>query len=77
MANGFSELLDPEKQKARFEVENRKRFALGMKTLPMPAEFLSALEYCPPSAGMALGIDRMVMLLTGSREITEVTVQNC
>jgi lysyl-tRNA synthetase class 2 len=74
LANGFSELLDPEEQRARFEAENRKRHSLGMKILPAPAEFLSALERCPPSAGMALGIDRLVMLLTGASGISETNI---
>ncbi len=74
LANGFSELLDPEEQKVRFENENLKRLSLGMKALPMPKEFLSALKGCPPSAGMAMGIDRLVMLFTNRAHITETTV---
>ncbi len=77
LANGFSELLDPEEQRARFELENQKRLSLGMKELPIPERFLSALGNCPPSAGMALGLDRLVMLFTDTRDISQTNISFC
>ncbi len=74
LANGFSELNDPDEQAARFEEDRIKRRELGLHPYPMPDEFLNDLGRMPPSAGMALGIDRLVMLLECSRDIREVTV---
>ena len=71
LANGFSELLHKKEQEKRFSNENRKRKNLGLRVFPAPSEFLSALPKCPPSAGMALGIDRLVMLLTNLRDIKD------
>ncbi len=73
IANGFSELLDSEEQRKRFNEENRKRQALGKNPVPEPSEFLAAMNDSPSrAAGMAMGIDRLVMLLTGSSNIAQV-----
>ncbi|RUM89267.1 MAG: EF-P lysine aminoacylase GenX, partial [Thermodesulfatator sp.] len=45
----------------------------GLSPLPIPAGFLSDLEKCPPSAGIALGIDRLLMFLSDSHDIQQVT----
>ncbi len=74
LANGFSELVDPMEQKRRFEAENKKRMNLGLPALPMPDSFISSLKNCPPSAGIALGLDRLVMLLTDSTDISRVAL---
>ncbi len=62
LANGFSELIDPEEQKARFESELSSRKAQGKKNIPIPEKFLSDLLNMPETAGIALGIDRLIML---------------
>jgi len=63
LANGFSELLDPLEQKLRFQEENKKRISLGHPPIEMPEGFLSALDRCPPSAGIAMGVDRLLMII--------------
>jgi len=72
LANGFSELTDPGEQRRRFEETNRGRAAAGQKPFPLPEKFLAFLSRIPASAGIALGIDRLVMLLTGASHIDEV-----
>jgi len=72
LANGFSELTDPQEQRRRFEETNERRRARGDKVFPLPEKFLSFLADLPPSAGIALGIDRLVMLFTGASRIDEV-----
>jgi lysyl-tRNA synthetase class 2 len=72
LANGFSELTDPEEQRQRFEEANDRRRARGRKAHPLPDKFLSFLTDLPPSAGIALGIDRLVMLFAGASHIDEV-----
>jgi elongation factor P--(R)-beta-lysine ligase len=62
LANGFTELADSAAQRRRFEAENQVRERLGMPKLPMPDLFLSELSALPPCAGIALGVDRLVML---------------
>ncbi len=72
LANGFSELVDSKEQRERFQIENAKRVKLGLKPISLPEEFLSSLDACPPSAGIALGVDRLIMVLTKANHITEV-----
>lgn len=72
LANGFSELTDPQEQSLRFTETNQRRQAYGLPQLPMPEPFLSELGLMPDSAGIALGIDRMVMLFAGAESIDEV-----
>lgn len=72
LANGFSELTDPVEQRLRFEEANRKRVALDSSPLPLPEPFLEELTTLPPSAGIALGVDRLVMLCTGAERIDGV-----
>lgn len=62
LANGFSELIDANEQRKRFEKELILRKNMGKKDLPMPEKFLSDLADMPETAGIALGIDRLVML---------------
>ena len=72
LANGFSELNDPLEQRRRFEEANRQRSRAGQTELPLPEPFLDSLASMPDSAGIALGIDRLVMLTAGVTTIDEV-----
>lgn len=72
LSNGFSELTDPEEQNERFENEHRLRKTLGKKNYPLPQDFLDALHTMPPSAGMALGLDRLTMLFCNTPVIDDV-----
>ncbi len=73
LANGFSELTDATEQRRRFETDLDTRAAAGMPQFPVDEAFLAALaEGCPPAAGVALGVDRLLMLLVGGRDIEEV-----
>ena len=73
LANAFSELTDAEEQRRRFEAEQNVKRTAGQKPYPIDEDFLDALAYgLPPSAGIALGFDRLVMLATGARQITDV-----
>jgi lysyl-tRNA synthetase class 2 len=72
LANAFSELTDPEEQRERFVRENETRIARGRPASLLPEKFLLALENMPPSAGIAMGVDRLVMVLTNASSIDEV-----
>jgi len=72
LANAFSELRDPVEQRARFEMELAKRKQQGKPVYPMPEKFLRTLPFMPESAGVALGVDRLVMLLSNQKEIDPV-----
>ena len=72
LANGFSELIDPLEQRQRFEEEVASRQKLGKPTWPLPEAFLKDLSHMPPSAGIALGMDRLVMLFCGADTIDDV-----
>lgn len=72
-ANGFRELTDPVEQRQRFADDLAQRRQLGRPDYPMPEKFLRAMEHgLPPSSGVALGFDRVVMLAIGARRIDEV-----
>ncbi|MDD2852153.1 MAG: EF-P lysine aminoacylase EpmA [Desulfuromonadaceae bacterium] len=72
LANGFSELTDPIEQRHRFEEANTARRGAFQSELPLPERFLEGLATMPPSAGIALGVDRLVMLTAGADCIDEV-----
>ena len=72
LANAFSELVDPVEQRRRFESEQRLRAALKKPLYPIDEELLEALSRMPPSAGIALGVDRLMMLLCDAPRIQEV-----
>ena len=72
LANGFSELVDPVEQRARFEAEQEARLRGGREVAPLPEPFLRDLAGVPPAAGIALGVDRLVMLLADAGAIDEV-----
>lgn len=72
LANAFHELNDPAVQRERFAEDLAKKRALGKEAIPLDDDFLKALDAgMPPSAGIALGLDRLFMALTGIAEIAD------
>jgi lysyl-tRNA synthetase class 2 len=73
--NAFTELNEPDEQRGRFEAQVRYASEGDEETQPMDEAYLSALEQgMPPTGGVGLGIDRLVMLMTGRRSIREVVL---
>jgi elongation factor P--(R)-beta-lysine ligase len=72
IANAFSELVDAEEQRRRFVQEQSLRQKMLKPIYPMPEKFLEELPAMPPSAGIALGIDRLVMVLLDAPRIDDV-----
>ncbi len=71
LANGFSELVDSREQRLRFEKERQILQDKGINPGPMPEDFLASLDSIPPAAGIALGIDRLIMISCGLVTIDE------
>lgn len=74
LANGFHELDDSQEQRKRFEQDNEKRLEMGLTAQPIDEHLIAALEAgLPPCAGVALGIDRLIMLALQLKHIDQVT----
>ncbi len=72
LANGFHELVDPVEQRRRILDENRARTARGAAPYPVDEAFLEGLAAMPAAAGVAVGVDRVLMLLLGGASVDEV-----
>jgi lysyl-tRNA synthetase class 2 len=72
LGNAFSELIDPVEQRKRFESEQRLRAVLQKPLYPIDEDLLGALSRMPPSAGIALGVDRLVMLFCDAPAIQDI-----
>jgi elongation factor P--(R)-beta-lysine ligase len=73
LANAFVELTDADEQRARFEIDRARRHAASGPDWPLDEEFLAALAFgMPPSAGIALGFDRLAMIASGASSIDQV-----
>ncbi len=72
LANGYSELTDAREQRRRLLEERALRERLGRPAYPLDERFLAAVERMPPAGGVAVGMDRVLMLMIGSRQIRDV-----
>jgi lysyl-tRNA synthetase class 2 len=73
LANGYQELTDGEEQRKRFAADNNQRRKAGLSELPLDRQFLAALDHgLPECAGVALGVDRLLMAILGNDDIDSV-----
>lgn len=72
LANGYHELNDAAEQRARFERDNARRRGRGLRELPLDENLLEVLDAMPDCAGVALGVDRLLMCMLGTDDIRDV-----
>ena len=73
IGTGYSELTDPDEQRAKFLLQQQAREAGEGETHPFDEDFLTALEHgMPPAGGLGIGIDRLLMILTDSASIRDL-----
>lgn len=72
LANAYDELLDASVLRARFEADNQEREKLGLQVMPLDENLLAALAHMPECSGIALGIDRLLMVATQKLNIEQV-----
>ena len=72
LANGFHELNDAKEQRRRFAQDNQTRKLMGLKEVPMDECFLEAVAALPDCAGVAIGIERLLMIMSQTKHINDV-----
>ena len=72
LANGFGELTDPAEQRRRFEADMDEKARIYGERYPLDEDFMTALGAMPEASGVALGLDRLVMLAAGAERIADV-----
>ena len=72
IGNGYSELTDEQEQEKRLKQDIKARKSLGMRLFPYDKDFVAAVKNLPPCGGIAVGVDRLIMALTGAKTIEEV-----
>jgi len=72
IGNGYSELTDPQEQEKRLKQDIEARKSLGMRLFPHDKDFVKAIGNLPSCGGIAVGVDRLIMVLTGAKTINEV-----
>lgn len=73
LANGFSEINNPDDQEERFRIQLMNKNSGDEEAMDFDEDYIEALKYgMPPTAGIGIGIDRLVMLMTGQKNIRDV-----